>query len=403
MSQITNNIINLCITEPKPISQIVKLLQKNYNTVYSTIQRAVKKGLLTTKIIDGFLWVRTVPPKQPLNLLRGTQNSNKPAKIDFQNQIPICGPERYEAIQLTRSRIEMQSIQDSCTDLFDNYNERVSDAIISLLPDPEHDFLGPPLELPYKTRFNDEGRKVEQLKNYERAWDTAAARYRTAIMITLTTDPKIQASLWDANRKQAKNLNRLLSHLSRDYGARPTYINVNEFQPKNGRIHLHLVIFGKSYIMPMRKLSALWDKYGQGSIVHFHKLRKDQDGAWTWDRQKPKDTKGKSPIDYLKKYLKKGLFDETNYQFWIYNTRFFTNSRKLLPKKLKKLSRHHYYFFGVFYDLAPEYGKKYQEVIEKTIKSLHKGKKPGGSYTEGYDSVIKDAQNTGKHYQRMLV
>lgn len=403
MSQTTNNIINLCIKEPKPIGQIVNLLQKNYNTVYSTVQRAVKKGLLTTKKIDGLVWVRTVPPTKQLNLLRGSHSSNKPAKTDFQNDIPACGAERFEAIQLTRSRIEIQSIQHQCINLFDAYNERVEDATISLLPDPEHDFLGPPLELPYRTRFNDEGRKVEQLKNYERAWDQAAARYRTAIMITLTTDPKIQASLWDGNRKQGKNLNRLLSHLARIYGARPTYINVNEFQPKNGRIHLHLVIFGKSFIMPMRKLSALWDKYGQGSIVHFHKLRKDGDGAWTWDRQKPEDTKGKSPIDYLKKYLKKGLFDETNYQFWIYNTRFFTNSRHLLPKKIKKLSRHHYYFFGVFYDSLPSYGKLYQEVIEKTIKSLHKGKPPGASYSDGYKEFIKNAPYIGEEYQRMLV
>ena len=402
MSQITNNIINLCITEPKPIGQIVKLLQQNYNTVYSTVQRAAKKGLLSTKIIDGLLWVRTVPPKQPFNLNRLKQSSNNTKNTNFQNEIPLCGPERWEAINLARARIEIGSIEEQCSDLFDDYNERVSDAIISLLPDPEHDFLGPPLELPYKTRFNDQARKVEQLKNYETAWDTATNRFKTAIMVTLTIDPKIQDSLWSGNRKQSKNLNRLLSNLARKYGARPTYLNVNEFQ-KNGRIHLHLVIFGKSYIMSMKKLSALWMKYQMGSIVHFHKLRKDSDGAWSWDRQKPKDTRGKSPIDYLKKYLKKGLFDETNFQYWIYNTRFFTNSKKLLPPKPKKLSRHHYVFFGVFYESMPYYGKLYQEVIEKTVRCMHKGKPPGASYTDGYEEFIKNAPYTGEPYQRMLV
>lgn len=382
MSKLSDDLISLCISEPKPITQIVKATQKNYNTVYAAIRRAAAKGILKTQIIDGLLWVRTTPPIQQLNLKREMQKSNSGAKIDFQNVIPLCGPERLEAIHLTRNRIHVKSIEDKCFELFDNYNERVEDATICLLPNPEHDFLGPPLELPYKTRFNDDSRKVVQLNNYEEAWENATERHRRAIMITLTTDPKIQTSLWEANRKQGANLNRLLSHLSRKFGTRPTYINVNEFQG-NGRIHLHLVVFGRSYIMTMKKLSELWAKYGQGEIVHFHKIKKDRHG-WAWDGEQPKDAKENTPADYLKKYLKKGLFDnESNFQYWIYNTRFFSHSRKLRPPMPKKHSNHWYVFFGVFYDQAPEYGVHYQEVTEKTIKSLHRGLSPGQSYSDG--------------------
>lgn len=381
MSQLTSNIITLCIQEPKPINQIVEITQQNYNTVYASIQRAASKSLLTTQKIDGLLWVRTTPPKQPLYLKGGTQNSNNSTKNGFQNIIPLCGPERLEAIHLTRNRIKVQSIADECYDLFDSYNERVSDAVICLLPNPERDFLGPPLELPYKTRFNDDGRKVEQLNNYEEAWENASARHRRAIMITLTTDPKIQNSLWDANRKQGSNLNRLLSNLARRFGGRPTYINVNEFQ-KNGRLHLHIVIFGQSYIMNMKNLSRLWHKYGQGEIVHFHKLKKDRHG-WVWDGKKPKDSKGKAPMDYLKKYLKKGLYnEESNYQYWIYNTRYFSHSRKLRPHHNKRRSLRRYVFFGVFYDEAPEYGAHYEDVVQKTEALQRKGLKIGQSYTD---------------------
>ena len=382
MSQLTNNIITLCIQEPKPLSQIVKITQQKYNTVYASTQRAVAKGLLTTQIIDGLLWVRTRLPQQPLNLIRGTQKSNKSVKNSFQNEIPLCGPERYEAINMTRSRLEMQTIGEQCYELFETYNERVADATICLLPNPEYDFLGPPLELPYRTRFNDEGRKVEKLKHYEEAWETATERHQRATMVTLTTDPKIQESLWDANRKQGQNLNRLLSHLGRIFGSRPTYININEFQ-KNGRIHLHLVIFGKPYIMDMKRLSRLWHKYGQGEIVHFHKLKKDRHG-WIWDGQDPHDARGKNPIDYLKKYLKKGLYDnETQYQYWIYNTRYFSHSRKLRPPQPKRLSRHCYVFFGVFYDQTPEYGEQYKNIIEKTERLQVRGRKPGETLTDG--------------------
>lgn len=382
MSKLADNIISLCIAEPKPISQIVKATQKNYNTVYASIQRAVKKGILHTKTIDGLLWVRTVPPRQQLDLLGESQKSNTNTKNGFKNEIPLCGPERLEAILLTKQRINVKSIEDECYDFFDTYNERVKDAIICLLPNPERDFLGPPLELPYKTRFNDDGRKVVQLNNYEEAWETATSRHRRGVMVTLTTDPKIQNSLWDANRKQSGNLNRLLSHLSRKFGHRPTYISVNEFQG-NGRIHLHLVIFGKSFIMGKRQMSALWAKYGQGEIVDFKKLRTDRHG-WTWDGEQPQDSNGKSPENYLKKYLKKGLYDDdTNYQYWIYNTRYYSHSRNLRAPTPKRLSRRQYVFFGVFYDRLPEYGNHYNEAIEKQDRIKVKGLKPGVSYSDG--------------------
>jgi hypothetical protein len=382
VSQLSNDIISLCIAEPKPISQIIRATQKNYNTVYASIQRAAKKGLLHTEIIDGLLWVRTVPPKQQLDLLRESQKSNTTAKTSHQNEIPLCGPERLEAIHLTRSRINIKSIEDECYNLFDTYNERVKDAIICLLPNPEHDFLGPPLELPYKTRFNDEGRKVEELNHYEEAWEEATKRHRRAVMVTLTTDPKIQESLWDGNRKQSGNLNRLLSNLSRKFKGRPTYISVNEFQG-NGRIHLHLVIFGRSYIMGKQQLSHLWAKYGQGEIVDFKKLKKDRQG-WIWDGEKPQDSNGKNPEDYLKKYLKKGLYnDETSYQYWVYNTRYFTHTRSLREPQHRHRSRGQYVFFGVFYDQLPEYGNHYQETIQKVERLKVRGRKLGETLTDG--------------------
>ena len=96
----------------------------------------------------------------------------------------------------------------------------------------------------------------------------------------------------------------------------------------------------------------LWTKYGQGEIFKFISM-KNNNGVWEWVKTKPSDAGNKSPADYLKKYLKKALFDEgALYQYWIYNTRFFTYSRDLAPLISYYVSKHLYIFAGTFYDGA---------------------------------------------------
>lgn len=315
-----------------------------------------KKGsnLFGTKKIDGLLWIRV--RVQPFNLIKElakfkqTEHQQKPG---YNYNYGKVGPERRQAIWMAMHGMDIRPSEDRCLTLFNTYISRTNNAEIVLVPDPDKFFTGDLLTLPYKTRFNDEGRKVEQLKKYERIFDETAQKYKNAVFLTLTIDPKKQHNLWTTNKEVPKAWNRLMSFLTRREGkkgkGRPEYLNVYEFQ-KNGRLHLHIVFFNMNYIIPGNELSKLWDRYGQGRIVKFLRLRSDGNN-WQWARERPKDSRGSKPEKYLKKYLKKNLYDETaSMQYWMYNTRFFTNSRVFEIARPKLPSLGWYRFLGVFYE-----------------------------------------------------
>ena len=254
--------------------------------------------------------------------------------------------ERLHSALKTMRRLNISAIREDCIKDFTDYIKRVNRLKIVLIPNSRLDFFGETLYIKYETRFNSAGRKVEALKKYEHCWDNATQRHKSGVMMTLTIDPKIQTSLWDCNKAIAANFNKLLSNITRKKGKRPEYVNVFEYQ-KNGRAHLHVILFGMSWVMPKTELAALWQKYGSGEIVDFLAIESDGE-TWHWKNQKPQDWDGKNPVDYLKKYLKKGLFDPDKlYQYWIYNMRFFSYSRKLCIFISYRVSKHEYIFIGV--------------------------------------------------------
>jgi hypothetical protein len=359
-----SRIVSLTINEARPIAQIARLLQLDYKQLYDYLKTKKAAQLFGFQKIDGLIWVR--PGPKGLNLTKGTQISNSPT-IDQENAYyrPFgkCGIERIKAIKLSLNTIDIRRIKDPCMDQYYDYLDRCENAELVFVPNPEKNLFGPLMTMPYRTRFNDEGRKVEALKRYESIWDKCSSQYKNAVFLTLTTDPKMQTNLWDANKKISKNFNRFMSFLTRRLGYRPKYLNVYEFQG-NGRLHLHIMFFGIKYLISGDEMRKLWIKYGQGEIFKFISI-KNNNGSWEWVKQKPSDAGNKSPIDYLKKYLKKALYDEgALYQYWIYNTRFFTYSRDLAPLIGYYISKQLYIFVGAFYDGIPSW-------VERT--KLNKG------------------------------
>lgn len=340
-----SKVLQFCTQYPQPIKSISDALNVPYQTVYHLVRRNSENGIFMTEKKDGLLWARAATTPGRIDLIRGLQNSNS-CKNDIPHALPVrCSRERFNATRQTARYLNIKAIQETCIEDFREYLHRINGLKIVMIPDPAKDFFGEAIYIDYKTRFNDAGRKVEALKRFEQCWDVATQRHKVGVMVTLTTDPKLQTSLWDCNKKASGNMNRLLSKVTKDKGSRPEYINVTEYQ-KNGRIHYHLMIFGHKWIMQKEKLSALWHKYGQGEIVDFLSIKNDGDG-WTWVRRKPEDADGKNPIDYLKKYLKKGLFDpEKLFQYWIYNQRFFSYSRALCIIISYKISKGWYIYIG---------------------------------------------------------
>ena len=215
---------------------------------------------------------------------------------------------------------------------YDTFTEDVTDrSVILCRKEDEKNPDAPLYFLPYKTRFTDYGRKKASLDTYEGIWKRASLGYRSAVFITLTTDPKLFSSVCDANFHFQKALNRFFSLNQKRLGYRPKYLNVHEFTEK-GLLHSHIVIFGIDYLTSWRRLSKDWEKCGQGTVVHIYGLR-NNGTAWHWARAPPKGAKKGRSVDlYLKKYLKKNLFDNSELElYWTFNKRFFTYSKALRP------------------------------------------------------------------------
>lgn len=235
---------------------------------------------------------------------------------------------------------------------------------------------------PYRTRFTNNGRKKHLREMYEEVFAVGETKFKSGSFITLTTNPDNFPSMKAANDAMGENWNRFIAALRKKYKNRKLmYINVREFQ-KNGRLHMHIVLFGitldqdikdkKRNIFTNSYVEKLWKKYGQGSVTNTIPLKYDKETQKLgWGRDKPSDCgKKQDPMSYLKKYLSKVLdgnnpaqFDkskheytpskkefeesqefedeianayfnaESLFQYWGNNCRFYTYSRGLISKE----------------------------------------------------------------------
>lgn len=285
---------------------------------------------------------------------------------------------------------------------YDYYLEEIADKTIVLVnkdaeTPTEEDFK----TLPYRTRFNDWSRSARALDKYEAAWNEAEKYYTNAVFLTLTTDPKKHPSLWRANRHMAVAWNRYTALLTKRARAgfiydlkttrekilkkqgyteeeietilnsddfqqyigqelegrsfRPRYIAVNEFM-ENGLIHMHIIVFGTSWIAKREQISEDWDRCGQGQIVKALAVhRNPKTDIWEWDGSRPDDAKsGESPKDYLKKYLNKAIYDRKGFElYWAVNKNFMSASRRFDPTRMTS---------------EEEVDRWYQKIKDKLIK-----------------------------------
>ena len=336
----------------------MKSPDKEYHRLYMKLYRRVKKLeelelVSVEKRHDGLLWVSVTG--SAVNLIQQARNSNfreKPFESIF-NLPRRTRPQRIEAIKkVLQVKMLNRETREELQELFEEYLAETEDRVIILKRSPDApDYMPKFFIVPSWNRFTAEEIRIQNLKKYETIWEKASETFDYAVFVTLTTDPKRHKSLWHSWRHFAKSFNRFMSYLRKLFGFRPPYIAVYEFTKESGLMHVHLVLFGIRYLMHYRRLSYVWSKEGQGQIVHVYTIRNDGNG-WHWARMRPKDAKrGESADDYLKKYLKKALFQPEGLSlYWVSNKRFFTYSRvfsQYLPKKPPSLG--YYEFFGAFF------------------------------------------------------
>lgn len=160
------------------------------------------------------------------------------------------------------------------------YLERINDLRLVLQaqdPNESPEYI----TLPYKTRFNDEGRINKQWSIMSRSLELAGGEWENAALLTLTTDPKKFDSLHGMWTSINESWNRFMSWVSTDsrLGYRPEYVKVLEATEK-GYPHIHAIVFleedstrydGMPWLEDKQAISEYWAKY-QGEVVDVQPL-----------------------------------------------------------------------------------------------------------------------------------
>lgn len=395
-----------------------------YYRIYRRLQKLARAGLLTLSKMDGLVFAT---PTDRLYLVRQEQNSktpenpaNRPNREQCEKILEASGdvdpkaginplyklparskPQRIEAIKsylgirnptlfvrpdpdhLNPDLIEALAPSEK---QFESYLEEVEDQVIILKKTNHHAPGKNWLTFPYTVRFNDQHKKIRNLKTYETAIDNSLRSFNEGVFLTLTTDPLLWMgppgmeftrtiknkktgeilatfnatakgkTLWHANRHESEAWRQYYEKLVHRFGWRVPYIRVVEFM-ENGLIHLHVLFFGIRWLDDFRRVAYDWGvTYKQGFNCQISRIRK-RAGKWDWASKKdePTDSDGRDPGDYLKKYLKKALFNTDGYSpYWVTNKRFFTMSQSLryqeiieaVKAKIERKTAGIYEFFG---------------------------------------------------------
>ena len=332
--------------------QYINNKNKDYHKVYMRFYRFFKQlqknGLIELKKIDGLIWIKATNPKI-IDLIRASEKI-KPENREINSIFKLpkrSRPERIEAIkrvlQLDKLTPEQEEI---LINYFNLYLEDVKNRVIILKRRPEAPSSYPLfLKIFYNTRFTDKGYLFSLEEKYNSVWGMATRKYKKGVFLTLTTDPKRFKSLWHSWRHFAIATNRFLSYLTKYLKKRPRYISVYEFT-KSGLLHIHIVIFGLSYLLGKDRITQEWERCGQGTINYIYSI-KNNNNRWIWGRLRPKLKDRKIGVkEYLQKYLKKAFFEKsTLFLYWVSGKRFFSYSRVFNPVKATIVYGYGYFNF----------------------------------------------------------
>jgi hypothetical protein len=311
-------------------------------------------------------------------------------KIDADRpDLPIYLSTKVKALQLLIKNKKLNEEQKKeLIKLFKEYIEDVRQRRIILIPKKEYRGELEPIILDYEVRFTSKRKAKRNKRQYRHIWKDTAKRYRWAVVITLTIDPKKVPNLWEARylaqaefNRYMTGLNKFLTGRARKYGRRVrrySYARFIEYQ-ENGMIHYHHVVFGVRWIKNENELAQKNWRLGFVDVQtlvnvrgkwRFKKKPKDYDERYRrYKRHKTgKETDGGSPLYaspevyfyFSSNYA--GIEDPSQLEsyddydllnmalHWALNTRFWTNSRDLQLPPEERESTGCYEFYMCVYE-----------------------------------------------------
>lgn len=303
-----------------------------YMQLYRLIHR--KTDWFVTKKMDGLLWVGGT--LEIFDLI-SDEVKFKQSKNSIFSLPTRATPERRESIiRMMENKTLTPTNKKQIIKNFCSYIDFTKDLKICFKR--THPKLPYPvtLAIPYSTRFTTKTIKKRRLDNFDKSTEKSLQLFKEGVFLTLTSDPNQHKSLWHCNRNFAGAWNRFLSFLTKRIGTRPKYMVAFEYTKKTGLLHAHILFFGIKWLLPHREITKVWEHCGQGSVNWIYGITNTNNG-WHWKRGRPTNCQEKTATDYLKKYLKKAMFSNTDQElFWCTNKRFNSSSRLFTIKADEK-------------------------------------------------------------------
>lgn len=314
MNNFEETIIKILLDHPEgvQIGYILSLLQRSQREslrayskdslrkrVYRLLEKWAESGIVKKeKIGNRYSIYRLVCAKHIIDWIR-TRGLSKiqTQTLDFIKTLEKIDEEkvtgRLKALKLLlKETLLSDETKEEVIDEFLNYIDDTSEKrlLFKLKEEYSYDPSNPDeyLILPYLHRFNNP--RYWKRYNYQvkQIFRETAKRYRWAIHLTLTIDPKQFNNaielFYEARRQINSFLTNIRNQTKREKGTKLSYARFNEFT-KNGLLHFHIIIFGRRWIKPAKEMARLMWKLG---FVFAYQLVNRQ-GKWTYPRKKPKD------------------------------------------------------------------------------------------------------------------
>jgi hypothetical protein len=340
-SLLVSEIKNFCLEYPRPLKDIARKFKLSIKSLYNFLSTKLFKDNFLFSKTDGIINILTNPTTiKPEQVARATKGHNpKYAPIEDLKRV---SPERLNAVlklnrikdfgrfNLITKKFEYQnSVYQEVNSEFRKYCNRVNNESLVLTRTTNgNPMQGIDYKLPYKTRFTDKTRQLQNLSNFQAVWNKARKSYLKAVFLTLTIAPEGGESLYQANLRAKNAYRKFMRKIKYRFPQIKNYITVNEFQ-QNGRLHFHILIFGINWITTYKDLQRIWMSCNGGYMISVRGLKNTKQG-WKWTRAAPSDSKGMQPGDYLESYLTKSMTKESGVMYWISGMRNWTASKALL-------------------------------------------------------------------------
>ena len=267
--------------------------------VYRLLERWVKEGIvekITTKLSPHFYKINCSENAIDLINVRGlskiqTTTTNFIKTLDKINVDEVVGRLKALAILKRSSPMLSEEVINEITTEFLSYIDDINEKRLLFVIDDEYIDQSDEenyLMLPYLTRFNNPNYWIKFNKQTRMMFKEASKRYKWAVHITLTVDPKQFDNhvemVFEARRQINSFLTNLRKQTQKKKGKKLCYIKFCEFT-NSGLIHYHIIIFGQRYIKPVKEIAENMWKLG---FVFAYQLVNSK-GKWTYPRSKPSD------------------------------------------------------------------------------------------------------------------